>query len=144
MVLKRNVFSFVPQGKEGIVIQYQLKNTSGQLRKLQLEFVVKTDVSPVWFSKENNIIDAPDTVHWMEDKKLFAANDTKNPWFTVWGSLLQVISHNTDAVAPVETIGLGKAASATYPLEIKPHQTITAVFVVSWLQQGFGNSTKKL
>src|SRR4051812_31300785 len=51
-------FQFCPQGKEGFVIQYQLKNTSGELRKLQLEFVVKTDVSPVWFSKENNIIDA--------------------------------------------------------------------------------------
>jgi len=122
---------FCPQEKEGIVIQYQLKNTSGQLRRLQLEFVVKTDVSPVWFSKENNIIDAPDTVHWIEDKKLFAANDTKQSWFTVWGSSLQVISHNTEAVAPVETIGLGKAASSTYPLELKPHQTITAVFVVT-------------
>src|SRR4051794_8499219 len=105
-------FQFCPQGKEGIVIQYQVKNTSGELRKLQLEFVVKTDLSPVWFSKENNIIDGPDTVHWMEDKKLFAANGTKNPWYTVWGSTLRVISHNTDAVAPVETMGLGKAASA--------------------------------
>jgi hypothetical protein len=124
-------FQFCPQGKEGIVVQYQLKNTSAELRKLQLEFVVKTDVSPVWFSKENNIVDAPDTVHWMEDKKVFAANDTKHPWFTVWGSSLQVIRHNTEAVAPVETIGLGKTASATHQLEIKPHETITAVFVVS-------------
>jgi hypothetical protein len=124
-------FQFCPQGKEGIVIQYQLKNASGQLRKLQLEFVVKTDVSPVWFSKENNIIDAPDTIHWMEDKKVFMANDMKNPWFTVWGSSLGAISHSTEAVAPVETMGLGKAASATYQLEIKPHQTITVVFVVS-------------
>jgi len=124
-------FQFCPQGKEGFVIQYQLKNTSSQLRKLHLEFVVKTDVSPVWFSKENNIIDVPDTIHWIADKKLFAANDTKNPWFALWGSTLQAISHNADAVVPIETIGLGKAASATYPLEIKPHETITAVFVIS-------------
>ncbi len=122
---------FCPQGKEGIVIQYQLKNTSDQLRKLQLEFVVKTDLSPAWFSKENNIVDARDTVHWIDDKKIFAANDMKNPWFTVWGCPLRVISHNTEAVAPVETIGLGKSTSATYGLEIQPHQTITAVFVVS-------------
>src|SRR4051812_9807053 len=57
-------FQFCPQGKEGIVIQYQLKNTSARLRKLHLQFLVKTDVSPVWFSKENNIIDGPDTIHW--------------------------------------------------------------------------------
>src|SRR5205085_12084572 len=109
------------QGKEGIVIEYQLKNTSDQLRKLQLDFVVKTDVSPVWFSKENNIVDATDTVRWIEDKKIFAANDLKNSWFTVWGSVLHAVNHNAEAIAPVETIGLGKAASATYSLEIKPH-----------------------
>src|SRR5215831_13596059 len=124
-------FQFCPQGEEGIVIQYKLKNTSDQLRRLQLEFVVKTDVSPVWFSKENGIIDAPDTIRWLKDKKLFIANDTKNPWCTVWGSSLHTISHNTGTVAPVETIGSGKAASATYLLEIKPHQTITAVFAIS-------------
>jgi hypothetical protein len=124
-------FQFCPQGKEGIVIQYQLKNTSGQSRRLQFEFVVKTEVSPVWFSKENGIIDAPDTIRWLEDKNLFIANDTKNSWFTVWGSSLHAINHNADAVSPVETIGLGKAASATYALEIKPGQTITALFVVS-------------
>jgi hypothetical protein len=126
-----NRLQFCPQGKDGIVIEYELKNTSAQLRRLQLEFVVKTDVSPVWFSKENNIIDAPDSIHWIADKKLFAANDTKNPWFAVWGSALKVIDHNTAAVAPVETIGLGKAASTTYQLEIKPHQSITTVFVIS-------------
>ena len=122
---------FCPQNKESIVIQYQLKNTSGLLRRLQLEFLAKTDLSPVWFSKENNIIDAPDSVHWIEDKKQFVANDEQHPWFAVWGSSLGVISHDTEAIAPVETIGLGKAVSATYALEIRPHQTITAVFVIS-------------
>jgi hypothetical protein len=124
-------FQFCPQNKEGIVIQYQFKNTSDRLRRLQLEFVVKTDLSPVWFSKENNIMDAPDSVYWIEDKKQFAANDEQHPWFAVWGSSLEAINHNTEAVAPIETIALGKTVSATYSLEIKPHQTITAVFVVS-------------
>jgi glycogen debranching enzyme len=107
-----------------------LTNTSGKLRDLRFSFVAKTDLSPVWFSKENNIIDAPDTIHWIEDKKLFAANDTRHPWFTVWGSSLHVISHDPDAIAPVQTIGLGKAASATYRLQIKAQETVTATFVV--------------
>ena len=122
---------FCPQNKEGIVIQYQLKNKSGRLRRLQLEFMVKTDLSPVWFSKENNIMDARDSVLWIEDKKQFVAKDEQHPWFAVWGSSLAVISHNTAATPPIETIGLGKAVSATYALEIRPHQTITAVFVIS-------------
>src|SRR5262249_42016038 len=78
-----------------------------------------------------DIVDAPDSVHWTEDKKTFAANDMKNPWFAVWGSSLQAISHNTDAETSFKTAGLGKAASIAYQLEIKPHASITAVFVVS-------------
>jgi hypothetical protein len=97
--------------------------------------VVKTDLSPVWFSKENNIVDAADVVHWREDKKQFVAYNGAHPWFAVWGSTLPVIGHNTEAAAPIKTIGLGKVASVTYQLEIKPHQAITAVFVVSGSNQ---------
>ncbi|HYK47993.1 MAG TPA: hypothetical protein VEV83_22600, partial [Parafilimonas sp.] len=98
-------FQFCPQARAGIVIEYELKNESHQQRNLQLEFVVKTDVSPVWFSTENNIIDAPDTVQWLRDKHLFAASDTKHAWFALWGSKLAASTHNTNAIAPVETIG---------------------------------------
>ena len=124
-------FQFCPQGQDGMVIKYEMKNASGQLRNLQLEFLVKTDVSPVWFSTENNIIGAPDTVQWLGEKNLFAAYDTKHPWFALWGSNLTASSHNAHAIAPVETIGLGKAASVTYPVQIKPGNTVTAIFVVS-------------
>ena len=124
-------FQFCPQGKAGMVIQYQIKNTTSRQRKLQLQFVVKTDLSPVWFSKENKIIDATDTILWLKDKKLFAANDMRNPWFTIWGSSLPVVSHAVNANAPIETIGLGKAASSTYQFEIKPHEVYTVVFVIS-------------
>lgn len=133
---------FCPQGKQGIVIQYKLKNTSDQLRNLVLKLVVKTDISPVWFSKENNIIDAPDTVALMKDKKRFVANDSKHSWFTIWGSSLELINFNTKALAPVETSGLGKAASGTYQLTIKPHETITAVFVVSGSDKDFETAQK--
>jgi glycogen debranching enzyme len=124
-------FQFCPQSKEGMMIQYQLKNTTTHLRKLTLEMVAKTDLSPVWFSKENNIIDATDTVYWMEDQKTLVAKDTHNPWYAIVGSELPAVHHNTEATAPIETKGIGKAASVTYEVEIKPHQTFTTVFVIA-------------
>lgn len=133
---------FCPMQMQGIVIQFKLKNTSGTLRTLQFSFVAKTDLSPVWFSKENNIIDAVDNVHWVEDKNLFAANDTKHPWFAAWGSSLPVISHQVGTIAPVETMGLGKAASSTYRLQIRPHETKTVVFVVSGSNNDFETAQK--
>lgn len=124
-------FQFCPQGKEGMVVQYQLKNTSAQTRKLQLEFTAKTDLSPVWFSKENGIADGEDSVHWLNDKNIFTANDNSNPWFAVWGSSLPAVSYNVNAATPVETKGMGKAASATYQVVINAKQTVTVTFVVS-------------
>ncbi|MCY7423315.1 MAG: hypothetical protein LH478_16400, partial [Chitinophagaceae bacterium] len=91
----------------------------------------KTDVSPVWFSKENNIIDAADTLSWVDDQSVFVARDVKNPWFAVWGSSLPVISHSTQSPTPIETIGMGKPASTTHRMEIKPNESVEAVFVIS-------------
>jgi glycogen debranching enzyme len=122
---------FCPQGKEGIVIKYTLKNMSGKSRKLNLDFVVKTDVSPVWFSKENNIIDAADTISWNTNQSVYIGRDTKNPWFTVWGSSVQASSNSLNVALPSEAIGLGRTAASSHLLEIKPNQSITAVFVIT-------------
>lgn len=122
---------FCPQGKEGMVIKYTFKNTGSKTRKLNLDFVVKTDVSPVWFSKENNIIDATDTISWDTKRSLYIARDVKNPWFAVWGSSIPAISHSIDLPTPTETIGLGKSAVSTHAIELKANQTITVVFVVT-------------
>jgi hypothetical protein len=102
---------FCPQGKEGMVIKYIFKNTSGKSRKMNLEFVVKTDVSPVWYSKENNIIDAADTITWDAKRSAYVSRDVKNPWFAVWGSSIQAISHTQNVPAPVQTIGMGRTAA---------------------------------
>src|SRR5262249_41253716 len=78
-----------------------------------------------------NIIDATDSVYWIENQKQFVAKDTRNPWFTIWGSSLPAISHDTLVVPPVETNGLGKAGSVVNKLDIKPHSASTVVFVIS-------------
>ncbi|MFL5740845.1 MAG: trehalase family glycosidase [Flavisolibacter sp.] len=133
-------FQFCPQGKEGMVVQYQLKNTTARLRVLQLEFVIKSDLSPVWFSKENNIIDAVDTVYWMRDKNMLVAKDTRHPWFTLLGSPLPAVHHHTKAMAPIETMGMGQTASISYRLTIEPQQTLTAVFVITGSNKDFSTA----
>src|SRR5206468_4105990 len=93
--------------------------------------LVKTDLSPVWFSKENKIEDATDSIYWMDNKKLCIAKDRQNSWFTIWGSTVKPYSYKLNAVAPVETKGMGKAASTFYNLNIKSHETVTITFLVA-------------
>lgn len=122
---------YCPQGKEGMVIKYTIQNTSSQSRKLTMDFVVKTDVSPVWYSKENNILDATDTVSWNEARSFFVAKDVDHPWFAVWGTTLPAISYSTQKEAPVKTIGNGKTGSTKHHINLKPNEITTVAFVVS-------------
>ncbi|HLP17828.1 MAG TPA: trehalase family glycosidase [Bacteroidota bacterium] len=124
-------FQFCPQGKEGVVITYAITNETGRRRTLDLEFTVKTDISPVWFSNENNISDAADSIFWNARRSVFTARDVKNPWFAVWGSTIPAVTHSIDVPTPIATIGMGKSASTIHRLTINPRKTKSVVFVVA-------------
>src|SRR5262245_5203329 len=49
--LETERFQFCPDGQQGIVIQYTIKNNSDTKRNLKFEFSVKTDLSPVWLAE---------------------------------------------------------------------------------------------
>jgi glycogen debranching enzyme len=124
-------FQFCPQNKSGMVIYYTFKNSSDQERELSLNFIVKTDLSPVWFSRENSIIDASDSVFWNETNSAFCAFDVKNPWYSVWGSTLSPAGHSIDAAEAPATKGQGRSANTTYILKIKPGESITSAFTIA-------------
>lgn len=126
---------YCPQGKQGVIIACTFHNNSARERQLNLDFVVKTDLSPVWFSKENNILDAPDTLYWNETSQLFTATDQQHPWFAAWGASVPAIAHSESTITPIKTRGQGKAAATTYPLTLKAGQTRTVRFVIAGSNQ---------
>ena len=130
-------FQFCPQGKPGMVISYAFKNNSDRQRELELNLLVKTDLSPVWYSKENNIIDAPDSIIWDNSNSAFCGFDTGNPWFTVWGSALSAERHSQYDDTTHLTRGSGKSAATGYKIKIKPGETVSATFLIS------GSNTSK-
>jgi glycogen debranching enzyme len=124
-------FQYCPQGKEGIVVRYTLTNGTGKNCALQFDFATKTDLSPVWYSIENNIIDAADSIYWDAGRSLFEARDLKHPWFAVWGSSLRVADHTVNAPVPIHTIGLGVSASTSHHFTLKPDESMSATFVIA-------------
>ncbi len=124
-------FQYCPQGKEGMVIKYTIQNTSSQSRKLTMDFVVKTEVSPVWFSKENNILDAEDIITWDASMSVFVAKDVYHPWFAVWGTSFPSINYDTQIETPINSIGNGKTGATKHQISLNPSEVVTLVFVVS-------------
>jgi glycogen debranching enzyme len=130
-------FQFSPDGREGLIVQYRIKNTANRRRQLHLLLSVKTDLSPVWFSDRLGIRDAPDSVTWNGTRQLFIANDRDHPWFSVWGA---ADSNRVQPIAdpsPVSTRGMGATAASRYSLSVDPHGTSTLTIVIA------GSATSK-
>jgi glycogen debranching enzyme len=121
---------YAPEGKTGVVIEYTFENTSKTTRNLGLDFVVKTDLSPVWFSKKNGIIDASDTIYWNEQQGLLCAKDVTNNWHSVWGTNTATESHTINSFCPVETKGNGKSATLNSLLNLKPGKRETVTYFI--------------
>jgi glycogen debranching enzyme len=124
-------FQFSPDGREGFIVQYQLRNAAGRTRALTFDFAVKTDLRPVWFSDRLGITDAPDTVGWEPRNRLFVARDTGHPWFCVWGGTGSADARPVADPPPIRTSGTGVTAASRYKLSVAPHSTSTLTFVVA-------------
>ncbi|MDR0844671.1 MAG: amylo-alpha-1,6-glucosidase [Tannerella sp.] len=118
--IKVNRTQYVPEGKTGVVIQYSFENTSQTARNLGLDFVVKPEIIPVWFSKQNGIIDGADTIRRDEQSGLFCAGDISNNWHVVWGTNAKTEGYNLNSSIPEETRGNGKTPALNSLLALKP------------------------
>lgn len=133
-------WQFCPEDRQGIVVKYILKNPTWSTKSIKLDFVVKTDLSPVWFSKENNIIDGPDSVLWDDHKKIVVARDLSHDWFVVVGSKGPGASQPSSVLPPKETRGLGKTAGISQELVLPPKKTTEVIFVICGSNQNLASA----
>ncbi|MGN6196308.1 MAG: amylo-alpha-1,6-glucosidase [Ginsengibacter sp.] len=123
---------FCPDGQPGVVIEYELSNSSDEVKDLNVEFLAKTDLSPVWFSKEIGIEDSDDKAVWLKHENCFVASDSLNNWYAVWGTSLtsteQKVGINN---SKSKSRGHGIACSSVYHITIDAHSNKKIVFVVA-------------
>jgi glycogen debranching enzyme len=124
-------FQFSPDGHEGFVVQYELRNAAGRTRALTFDFAVKTDLRPVWFSDRLGITDRRDTVSWEPTNRLFVARDTGHPWYCVWGATGSAEARAVADPPLIRTSGTGVTAASRYTLSVPARRTFTLTFVVA-------------
>jgi len=124
-------FQFSPDGQEGIIVEYDLKNGSDRRRQLQFQFSVKTELSPVWYSEQLGIKDARDTVSWDAVNRMFIANDVANRWFAVWGAAGSAEAQPVAHPDTIRTKGMGMTAATRYGVSLEPHGTSALTFVIA-------------
>jgi hypothetical protein len=129
-------FQFSPDGRAGLIVQYELRNAGSRARVLTFELAVKTDLRPVWFSEHLGITDAPDTAGWEPADRVFVARDTGHPWFCVWGATGSADAEPMAHPPPIGTSGAGTTAASRYTVPVPARGTSTLTFVVAGSDSG--------
>lgn len=134
---------FASDYEPGVIISYTVENQSNRKRSINLGFLMNIDLSPVWFSKENGIVDANDQVSWNKDKSLFTAKDSLNDWYMVWGCSNRVMSYEIGSENP-HTKGLVTPTGIYTYIQLEPQQKETIQYIIASSINGFEEAEKNL
>lgn len=75
---------FVPDGKQGVFVQYVIHNNSKETKTGKFQFNGQTDLRPTWLGERTNMIDGKDEANF--DGKKWVVKDASNPWFSIFGA----------------------------------------------------------
>ncbi|MBR5224873.1 MAG: glycogen debranching protein, partial [Clostridia bacterium] len=98
-----------PDSAKGVVVIYRFLNRSDKPRRVQAEFLARTELYPVWFSIDAKAYeDGRDEGTWDESTLTFRAKDEKNPWHALIRCKTQPCTVDTgDLFGPQKTSGQG-------------------------------------
>jgi hypothetical protein len=135
--LKRS--QIIPEAQEGVngsgaglLVDYSLFNNSAVSRRVELEFLIRTDLRPVWYSETAGITGEDNEGEWLPSEQIFLARDRSHEWYTAVGSTPaseKVLSG--ERTGPETVSGRGVSASFFYSLKIQPGETRELRFIIA-------------
>ncbi|NKI31517.1 glycogen debranching protein [Croceivirga thetidis] len=119
-------WQFVPDGKQGVFVQFLIRNIAAEPLDIKFEFIGHSDLRPTWLGEQTQMIDGKD-VSELEGQK-WVVKDTGNNWFTIFGT-----DHNP---SKSETIPSSKgntvSNSLIYELHVEQPQVLNFVIAGSY------------
>jgi glycogen debranching enzyme len=122
-------FQFSPDGHDGLIVQYVLRNTAGRSRELHLDLAVRTDLIPVWYSEHLGIRDTPDEGPQESARGPFLARDSANHWFVAWGATDSTLVQPLERPRSLPSRGRGITAASRHGVRVGASGSDTVTFV---------------
>lgn len=118
-------FQYIPDGLEGVVVEFRIRNEGQEVQALTVAFTGWIDLRPTWLGERTNMVDAEDEVRVDTGSSAIIANDKNNPWYVMVGSTRkgQPVEGETSCTTPRK--GLGKNATLSYSLAVEPNGEVT-------------------
>jgi glycogen debranching enzyme len=124
-------FQFSPDGRQGVVVRYTFRNLAARKRALRIDFSVKTELRPVWYSEHLGIQDGADVAAWRRADAVYVARDRRHPWYAVWGATPSASAAPVLHPDSIHSRGRGVTAASRYHLSVAPHDSATLTFVLA-------------
>lgn len=120
-------WQFVPDGKEGVIVQLVLKNNGGE-KRVKLTFSGSSDLRPTWLGERTQMIDGKDVASYDEEKEVWAIKDSLNPWHTIFGADLPSMGYfkNEDGYE-----GQGTSTSLEYSIFLFSNESRVINFTIA-------------
>lgn len=124
-------FQFVPDNKEGMVVEYTFINKNNSPIEIQFEWTGHTDLRPVWLGERTNMIDAPDKAKWDAQNYAWLAKDDKNNWFVMFGANVRAVQHHQNSACPFVSQGQTCSASLVYEIIVPANGKMQLPFTIA-------------
>lgn len=121
-------WQFVPDSRQGIVIQLVLRNDSKAHQNFHLRFIGNTDLRPTWLGERTQLTDHRDMPVYNEPLGAFVVKDSLNPWFVVFGADESPTDHQPELS---HYAGNGVSNSLLYRVSIPSESSKTYNFVIA-------------
>ncbi len=121
-------WQFVPDDKEGILIQLLIKNESNTTRKMDVTFSGHTDLRPTWLGERTGMVDGPDEGIYNVATDTWVVKDSLNPWFVTFGANIASYSYE---VTSSYYGGKGTTGAISYPISMAANESKTIQFAIA-------------
>ena len=108
-------WQFVPDNKEGLIVQYIIENTSESQQDFQFKFTGQSDLRPTWLGERTQMIDGRDEAIYNKELDIWQITDSESPWSVVFGSDEKSSSNASETY---NYSGNGVSNSLTYPITL--------------------------
>ena len=126
--LQINRLQFVPDDKEGLLVQYSLENLGEKEQDFEFSFFGHSDLRPTWLGERTQMLDSKDGAEYIGSHDLWLAKDVKNLWYVAYGADRKSIGQNE---AEDTYSGLGVSNELRYAISIPPKTTRTITFAIA-------------
>lgn len=122
-------WQFVPDDKEGILIQFYIENSASTTNDFEFAFIGNSDLRPTWLGEETGMIDAQDIAIYDTIDNRWNIKDQNNPWFVTFGADILPDGHmEREAIKGKNN---GTSAGFIYPVSIPAQSSTTISFVIA-------------